>query len=261
MVPSGLQPSPFDSVIPSSTVVMVPSGSRRYSAPAPGLTSLATVPAQNRPAGSHAPSLKRTSSGMSGGRHGPASLPPPESASRKPSAAASTYPPEPRWAAAPIGIGCSSADSSSTTSSPWPGVYRCSRPALMSTQVRHDPLGSQTGRSPSSARAGTTTSHGGGWAGSHGGACGGAGSGRSVWSLMSACLWLRPLICASLGFSLSSPPSGVRPHQVPLEDEVADDGGRQTAAARSRSGRWHGFSYGTGTPRPTAPGRDCPRPS
>src|SRR6516225_493213 len=77
MAPSGLQPSPFDSVTPSSTVVMVPSGSRRYSAPPPGRTSYATVPAQNRPAGSHAPSLKRTSSGMSAGRQGPASLRPP----------------------------------------------------------------------------------------------------------------------------------------------------------------------------------------
>src|SRR6516164_11158782 len=187
--PSGLQPSPFDSVTPSSTVVMVPSGSRRYSAPAPGVTSLATVPAQNRPAGSHAPSLNRTSPGMSGGRHGPASLPPSAPVSRNPSAAASTYPPEPRWAAAPIGTGRPSADSSSTTSSPWPGVYRCTRPALMSTQVRLDPAGSQIGRSPSSAPASATTSHGGGCAGSQGGSCGRAGPGSSVWSL----------ICPSLG--------------------------------------------------------------
>src|SRR2546421_675460 len=76
MAPSGLQPSPFDSVTPSSTVVMVPSGSRRYSAPPPGRASWATVPAQNLPAGSHTPSLKRTSSGMPAGRHGPASLAP-----------------------------------------------------------------------------------------------------------------------------------------------------------------------------------------
>src|SRR5215470_19022822 len=171
MVPSGLQPSPFDSVIPSSTVVMVPSGSSRYSAAAPGRTSRATVPAQNRPAGSHAPSLKRTSSGMPGGRHGPDSAPPSGSTRRKPSAAASTYPPAERWAAAPIAVGRPSADSSSTTWSPPPGVYRCSRPALMSTQVSHDRPGSQTGRSPSSAPAAITTSHGGGSAGSQGGAC------------------------------------------------------------------------------------------
>src|SRR5579875_2230741 len=68
---SGLQPMPFDSVTPSRTSAVVPSGSSRYSAPPPLRRSAATVPAQNRPAGSQNPSLNRTSSAMAGGRSGP----------------------------------------------------------------------------------------------------------------------------------------------------------------------------------------------
>ena len=52
--------------------------------------SHASVPAQNRPAGSHAPSLNRTLTGMPGGRRGGPSAAPSWSVSRKPSAAAST---------------------------------------------------------------------------------------------------------------------------------------------------------------------------
>ncbi len=88
--PSGLQPMPFDSVTPVSMRVIRPSPSSRYSAAPPGRSPAEVVPAQNRPAGSQAPSLNCWSSVMSAGRIGPPTGVPPGPVSRNPSAVAST---------------------------------------------------------------------------------------------------------------------------------------------------------------------------
>ncbi len=140
---------------------MRPSGSSRYSAPPPGRRPAVTVPAQNRPAGSQAPSLNRASATIPGGRSGPPAAWPSAPTSRNPSAAASTYPApaSPALVAARGAAAPTATPAVWNTSSPRPGRYRCSWPARMSTQPRQPAATSQNGRSPSSARAGTATCH------------------------------------------------------------------------------------------------------
>src|SRR3954469_4023114 len=148
---SAVHARPLETIRSSTTRCTDRSGSRRYRA-AIGRQSWASsiVPAKNRPSGETLPSLKRvpgTGSGPPMNSNSPVS----RSSSEKPSSSATTAPPDSRSPNEPMRLGIGQ-----LRSSPVSGSSRCRAGARMSTQYSARSSATQTGHSPSSARASST---------------------------------------------------------------------------------------------------------
>ena len=150
--PSAVQSMPFEIPTSVSIVVTVPSGSSRYRLPIVETSSKAIVPAQNRPSGSTLPSFIRVSGSSASTAAMRRVVVAPGSWRWNPSSVARTRPPPWRSPTEPT-----VRPTSSVTSRP-AGDVRWTIPSRMSTHTSSPVSSSQTGPSPSSARASRTSS-------------------------------------------------------------------------------------------------------
>src|SRR5579875_890071 len=154
-VPSGLHPSPLETVTPVTTGVSMPPGSSRYSAPSGSFSAVALAPTQTRPAGATEASLNRTPP-----RGGTLAIvrsvqPSPGSAG---ACSTSRFPPAARIAPSTVGNAADTSSSLTLIVSPDGMLVRNSSPLGMSTQSRQESSGTQYGPSPSTAVASPTGS-------------------------------------------------------------------------------------------------------